>query len=352
MKNPQPLVSVVTPVHNGSQYLSECIDSVLRQTYRNWEYLIVDNCSSDSTLEIAAAFAERDKRIRIYHYDEFVGVIESHNRALCLVAGDANYCKIVAADDCLFPECLEKMVNLAEPNLHVGIVGAYTLRGDEKNWQVVFDGLPYKTTVLPGREVARWHLLGGCHYVGIPTSVLYRADLVRKQRSFFPNLREHADISAFYEYLSATDFGFIHQVLAYERVHEKALGAKAKRLSTYMGSHLLDVRHYGPKYLSTGELVRRLDLLLDDYYDMLAVGVVNFRGAEFWRYHKAILEECGFPFSGLKIAKAVLSKILDLVLNPKQTIEKLVRRIQPESMRLVPSRNPIGSNGENTLHSI
>ena len=54
MKLPkEPLVSVVTPVYNGEKYLEECIESVLNQTYKNWEYIILNNCSTDRTLEIA-----------------------------------------------------------------------------------------------------------------------------------------------------------------------------------------------------------------------------------------------------------------------------------------------------------
>ena len=52
----QPLVSVVTPVYNGAEYLVECIESVVNQTYANWEYVIVDNCSTDDTLAIARRY--------------------------------------------------------------------------------------------------------------------------------------------------------------------------------------------------------------------------------------------------------------------------------------------------------
>ena len=60
-----PLVSVVTPVHNGEAFLRECIESVLAQTYSHWEYIIVDNCSTDRTLEIASEYAIKDTRIKI-----------------------------------------------------------------------------------------------------------------------------------------------------------------------------------------------------------------------------------------------------------------------------------------------
>ena len=59
----QPQVSVITPVYNGEEFLSECIQSVLSQTYQNWDYTIVNNRSTDRTLEIAQSYAARDPRI-------------------------------------------------------------------------------------------------------------------------------------------------------------------------------------------------------------------------------------------------------------------------------------------------
>lgn len=55
----QPLVSVITPVYNMGQFLPECIEGVLMQTYKNFEYIIVNNCSKDNTLEIASAYAKK-----------------------------------------------------------------------------------------------------------------------------------------------------------------------------------------------------------------------------------------------------------------------------------------------------
>src|ERR1700722_5993669 len=97
-----PLVSVVTPVYNGERYLDECIQSVVNQTYRNFEYLIVDNCSSDGTLNVARHYETIDERVRVYDYHEFVDVIESHNRAFRLISPDSRYFKVLFADDVLF----------------------------------------------------------------------------------------------------------------------------------------------------------------------------------------------------------------------------------------------------------
>jgi len=125
----QPLVSVVTPVYNGEKYLAECIESVLSQTYQHWEYIIANNCSTDRSLEIAQSYAEKDARIRIHNNRTFVGMSENHNIGVQLISPDSTYCKIVHADDWLFPECIAHMVTVAEAHPSVSIVGAYGLRG-------------------------------------------------------------------------------------------------------------------------------------------------------------------------------------------------------------------------------
>jgi len=336
----EPLVSVVTPVYNGAKYLIECIESVVNQTYKHLEYLIVNNCSTDATLDIAKRYEKLDGRVHVYDYREFVDVIESHNRAFRLISSQSKYCKVVSADDCLFTECVARMVALAEANPTVGVVGAYTLSGGSAGYRVMFDGLPYGITVVPGREACRWHLLGGRYFLGMPTAVLYRSDLVRRTHRFYPNPREHADISAFYECLLTADFGFVHQVLSYERVHENALGAKAKRLSSTAGSHLLDLRQYGPLFLSREELKNRLDDFLRVYFGMIATGIINLKGVDFWRYHKAITDEFGCRLLGIRLGRALCIKVADLLLNPKQTLEKIVRRRRTERRSTVVAQRP------------
>jgi glycosyltransferase involved in cell wall biosynthesis len=121
----EPLVSVVTPAYNEEIYLRECIESVLAQTYVNWDYTIVNNCSSDRTLDIANEYAARDPRIRVVTNETFVPAIANHNIAFRQVSPQSTYCKVVEADDLIYPACLATMVDLAEQNPRVAIVGAY-----------------------------------------------------------------------------------------------------------------------------------------------------------------------------------------------------------------------------------
>src|SRR5690349_14046949 len=116
-----PLLSVVTPADNGELFLRECIESVLAQTYSNWEYIILNNCSTDATLAIVKEYAAHDQRISVQSNDVLLDVISNHNKAFRLISSTRSYCKVVSADDWLYPECIARMVDLAETHRTVGI---------------------------------------------------------------------------------------------------------------------------------------------------------------------------------------------------------------------------------------
>jgi glycosyltransferase involved in cell wall biosynthesis len=329
----EPLVSILTPVYNGEKYLSECIESVLAQTYQNWDYRIINNCSTDRTSEIAKHYARIDKRISIVNNEEHLDIIGNHNKAFRLISAESRYCKIVSADDWVLPECVTRMVSLAEENQSVGIVGSYQLSGGiakwrgSPEWQVSWDGLPYTSKVISGREICRLTLLGNIYVFGSPTSTLYRSQLIKAVDNFYPNSTAQADVSACYKYLQNANYGFVHQILSFERVHENAISTtQIRRLNTNISSVLRDFLEYGKIYLEKEEYENRLEMIIRDYYRLLAVEFVNFRVRDFWDYHKRTLEELGCPLNRARLAKSVCMKILDMLCNPKQTIEKAINR--------------------------
>jgi glycosyltransferase involved in cell wall biosynthesis len=322
---PSPFVSVVTPVHNGAKYLAECIESVLRQTYQHWEYVIVNNQSKDETLRIAESYARSDPRIRVHNNAEFFPVIQNWNHAMRQISQESKYCKVVHADDWLFPECLERMLQLAEDNPSVGIVGAYALRGD-KVW---LDGLPYPSTVVPGRELCRQTLMQWDHYVfGSPTSILMRAQDVRKRNHFYNEMNFHADWEVCYELLKDQDFGFIHQVLTYTRQHAESGTAFATRYKTLRPGALSIFLRHGPYYLSKDEYEHYLRRRLKNYYRDLARSVFRLRGRSFWRYHVQELQKVGYRVNGFRLAAACAAIAFNRLVNPGNLIRDLFRRLQ------------------------
>lgn len=323
-----PLVSIVTPVYNGEAYLDECIESVLGQTYANIEYWIVDNCSTDGTRDIAERFAKRDSRVRVCNCTEFVGVIENHNRALALVSPRSKYCKVVCADDWVYPEFVARTVEFAEDHPSVAVVGSYQLSGDGENVRVRWTGLPYHSTVVPGREICRQTLLGGRYVLGTPTSSLYRASVVKGKPKFFPHHGPGADVAACYEALVEADFGFVHQVLSYERIHEPAETSSRRKINSHVSDLLIDLIKYGPIFLTPEEHALRKEELLDEFYELLAKGIINCRGREFWTYQRDAIHKAGYPLLGLRTGRAFVTKVFDIILNPKLSIEKGIGRLR------------------------
>jgi glycosyltransferase involved in cell wall biosynthesis len=322
----QPLVSVLTPVYNGEAYLRECIESVLAQTYSNWIYTIVNNCSEDRTLEIAEEYAMKDARIRVYSNETLLPIIENHNKAYRLAPLNSKYVKQVSADDWLYPECIARMVDLAEAQPSVGIVATYQLSGGDDIWYMKNYGLSYYKQVVPGREICRSFLLGKLGVFGNPTSTLYRADLVRSTHAFFPNEEPEADVSACLKHLQSSDFGFVHQVLSYERRHKASASTTSTALNAFLPLQLNNCVTYGPVYLTPSELEKRVQELLDEYYQFLALCALQFRDKTFWDYHKRRLNESGYPLDWRKLSKAILVKFVDLALNPKHSIELFLKR--------------------------
>jgi glycosyltransferase involved in cell wall biosynthesis len=315
----EPFVSVVTPVYNGEPFLAECIESVLAQDYSNWEYIIVNNCSTDRSLALAEEYARRDPRIRVVTNKVFVNALENHNNAFRQISAQSKYCKVVSADDRLVPQALGKMVRFAERNPTVGIIGSRQQSKEKVKWQ----GLPEDVNVLSGREACRLGILEGIHVFGNPTSVLYRSDLIRRTTSFFPHSEPHADTSACYAYLGECDFGFIHEVLSVERVHEGQVSSRVRQLGADYYAYLEILIQYGPHYLSEAELAARREDLLANYYQMLGSGVLKLKRREFWEFHRRKLSGMGCPLDRTRVLIEAFHELTAELRNPIIALRKL-----------------------------
>ena len=111
------LISIITPTYNHERYIGECIESVLKQTYKNWEMLIVDDASSDKTVEIVEKYANVDSRIKLILHDENYGpyrLKDTYNEAFKISKGE--YIAILEGDD-YWPEYkLEEQVKFFDEN--------------------------------------------------------------------------------------------------------------------------------------------------------------------------------------------------------------------------------------------
>jgi glycosyltransferase involved in cell wall biosynthesis len=306
----RPLVSIVTPVYNGATYLAECIKSVIAQTYQNWEYTILDNCSTDNSLVIAKQYSVSDSRIRVIAADEFLQIIPNHNRALQQISPASKYCKVVFADDWLYPQCLSEMVRVAESDESIGLVGGYTTNGEAVLWH----GPPARCS--SGREVCRKMLLGGQFVLGTMSSLLIRSKVVRENSPFFNSDNLHADTEACYSVLRDWNYGFVHQVLTFSRPRPHSTGEFAKDFDVIsLGAYGAILRH-GPVFLSDDEFCSQQRRWRWDYHRVLAVNALRLRGMGFWQYHRDALRKFDQRIHYGYLTLAVFYELARKVLNP------------------------------------
>jgi glycosyltransferase involved in cell wall biosynthesis len=292
----EPLVSVVTPVYNDADYLSECVTSVLKQTYTNWDYAIVDNASTDKTPEIAAQFAAHDSRIRHVRFEEFVNSNDNHNRAFRAIDPTSDFCKVVSADDWIFPECLERMVDAARASENIGLVSSYRLSDDG----VDLVGLPYWKVCATGREITRQVLLDGPVILGGPSALMFRSDLVRKRDPFLDGRFWAADNEVALWALRQHDLGYVHQVLTFQRRQSGRVFDWALNMATYYPEFIFFHLRYGPWALEPNEYRQKLRLRLRRYmwwHVRQFPRISRLRNAEFFAWHgnitRLILDEGG-----------------------------------------------------------
>lgn len=128
-KNRRPLLSVGLPVYNGERYVKEALDSILAQTFTDYELIISDNASSDGTQDICRSYEARDRRITYFRNKDNLGAARNFNNVLSLSRG--KYFKWIANDDLYEPGCLEKCISVLERDSSFAASYPKTRRIDE-----------------------------------------------------------------------------------------------------------------------------------------------------------------------------------------------------------------------------
>lgn len=129
LKTKEPLVSVIMAAKNVENYISEAIDSVVNQTYKNWELIVVDDGSNDSTLSIINSYAKNDSRIKIIRNEKSVGQAIARNTAVKDSSGD--FLAILDADDIAMPDRIVEQVLFLGNNPKVSAIGGHAEIIDE-----------------------------------------------------------------------------------------------------------------------------------------------------------------------------------------------------------------------------
>ena len=163
-----PIVSVVMPVYNGAAYLREALDSILAQTYKDFEFIIVDDGSTDASPDILREYASQDLRIRIVSQRN-QGVPVALNAGLSIATG--RYVARMDADDISFPERLEKQVRYLDVHPEVAVLGTQVINIDANGHQVKYQvRMPCDPLKVACRMVSLWSMYH--------PSVMFRKDVI------------------------------------------------------------------------------------------------------------------------------------------------------------------------------
>lgn len=175
MKNAKPLVSIIVPVYNAQDYLARCIDSILHQEYKNYELLLVDDGSTDSSGEILDNYAKNDNRINVYHRKN-CGVSSTRNFALSLCKGE--YIQFLDSDDWIPPDSTKLLVRCAlEQQCDLVIADFYRVVGE----RISQKGDIEDDHLLTRQEFANYMVENPADfYYGVLWNKLYRAQIIKE----------------------------------------------------------------------------------------------------------------------------------------------------------------------------
>jgi glycosyltransferase involved in cell wall biosynthesis len=253
MSAKKPLVSILMAVYNGEKYLREAIESMLNQTYMNFEFLIINDGSTDATEEIILSY--NDERIRYIRNEQNLKLIASLNKGLDLAKG--KYIARMDADDISLPRRLEKQVEFMERNSDIGVLGSWVQTlGLEKDREIHFKS---------GNNQIRFELFIH-NYLHHPT-VMLRNDILEKYNIKYEQYL-HAEDYAFWIKLSNyTKIDILPEILLIYRLHgnnisEIQVEFQKKQTSEIRRIQLSDLG----MYLSDNELTLYESFIDDDLF--------------------------------------------------------------------------------------
>jgi glycosyltransferase involved in cell wall biosynthesis len=231
-----PLVSICIPTFNAARWIQVCLESALAQTYPSLEILIVDDGSTDETVELVRSID--DERIRLMVNEQNVGLAQNWNR--CIEMSRADFIKLLFHDDLLYPDCVEKMMQLLLSHEHVGLVfsprdviveedpeGKSTKKWLQ-NWTTLHTRFRALEAVNRGRDLFTQYLSSGFqgNWIGEPSSVLIRKGCFTRLGLFNPKLYQVCDVEMWLRIMFFYDIGFLPEKLSAFRFHSDSTSSR------------------------------------------------------------------------------------------------------------------------------
>lgn len=231
-------ISIITPLYNSAEFLSDTIRSVQNQTFNNWEMILVDDCSADQSSGIAQSFADRDSRIRLIRLNKNLGAAVARNVAM--EAAQGRYIAFLDSDDLWLPSKLETQLSFMQKKGIDFSFSAYE-KIDEQGKPLGFMGVPAKIN---------YNQLLKCCVIGCLTAMY---DTEKLGKVYMPLVRKRQDFGLWLRLLKKTEFAYgIQEGLGQYRVRNDSIS------SNKVSAAIFNWRVYRE--------VEKLSLLKSSYY--------------------------------------------------------------------------------------
>lgn len=245
------ITSIITPVYNSEKYLGECIQSVLAQSYVNWEHILVDDCSTDNSEAIIKVFQEKDSRIKYHRLETNSGAGIARNKAIELAQG--SFIAFLDSDDQWYPEKLEKQLGFMQKNeYHFTFTDYDMVNADGQKLSKYIKCKPVVTY-----KNALYKNPIGC------LTVIYDVDFFGKQ--YMPSIRKRQDYALWLKLLKKTNGYGLNECLASYRTGNDSISANKLDLLKYEWKIYREVEGL-PWFKSLFYLVSVIILKLKSYF--------------------------------------------------------------------------------------
>ncbi|MGD1704830.1 glycosyltransferase family 2 protein [Dapis sp. BLCC M229] len=213
-----PKVTICLPTYNSGEFLTQAIDSILEQTFTDFELIISDDSSTDNTPEVIRSYLEKDSRIKYLQNSKNLGLFPNWNR--CLESASGEYITVFAQDDVMLPKNLEQKVKILDKYQNVGLVISSIMVVDDENNYLNWDWANYsEDKFVNGEEWVRKNL-GKANPICCPFVLIRREVLEKVGGKFNDNYAFAADLELWLRIALVADLYFLKEILGYYRWHE------------------------------------------------------------------------------------------------------------------------------------
>lgn len=212
METKVPVISVLMPAYNAEKYIAESIESILNQTFTDFEFIIIDDCSTDKTWEIIQEYADKDKRIITLKNEKNLGIAGNRNKLVSLAKG--KYIVWQDADDISMPYRIEHQYDFMEKNPEVGISGGYLLFFDESRDLCV---RKYASSdAILRKKIFRYSPVS-------QGAAIIRKSIINNMVPFDVSLKQAEDLDLSFRIGRLSSFANIQEVVLKYRQHDKSV---------------------------------------------------------------------------------------------------------------------------------